>query len=100
MQRIFLIFCLGAALIPGMTACSSKSYYGGATEPGVIRTVDHNPVSLLNYKQARIYSAQGRYELAREQYLLAYAAAEGDPVLRSTLAQELKAVDMMLRTMR
>ena len=70
-----------------------------APEANVALTV-HNPISLLNYRQARTYAAQGRYELAREHYLLAYAAAEGDGALRGMLQREIKGVDMMLRTLR
>jgi hypothetical protein len=65
-----------------------------------VAAIGHNPVSLSCYKAGRIYSAQGRYELAREQYLLAYAAAEGDSALRADLERELTAVDMMIRTLR
>ena len=77
---------------------------GGCAKSGedtrAVVTTSHNPVSLSCYKAGRVYSAQGRFELAREQYLLAYAAAEGDSVLRASLERELKAVDMMIRTLR
>lgn len=55
--------------------------------------------ALANWHQARYLQAQGRYELAREHYLLAYAAARGDNV-RTALAQELYAVDLQIKTLR
>lgn len=55
--------------------------------------------SLDNYKIARDYSAQGRYELAREHYLLALAAAN-DPYLQDALAKELESVNMMIKSLR
>ena len=60
----------------------------------------HNPVSVQNFKTARQYSSEGRYELAKEHYLIAYAAAGNDAVLRTMLAQELHAVDLMIKTLR
>ena len=69
------------------------------TEADIVLT-SHNPISILNYQQARQYSAQGRYELAREHFLLAYAAAEGNTTLRGMLQHEIKGVDLMIRTLR
>lgn len=72
----------------------------GEGDSRTVAAFSHNPVSLAYYKAGRTYSAQGRFELAKEQYLLAYAAAEGDSALRASLEQELRAADMMLRTIR
>lgn len=55
--------------------------------------------SLRNYITARDFAAQGRYELAREHYLLALAAAN-DPNLQDALAQELESVDKMIKSLR
>lgn len=74
---------------------------GGAPIAGAdIALTQHNPVSLYNYRTAREYSAQGRYELAKEHFLLAYAAAGDDVILRDMLARELESVDLMIRTLR
>jgi len=73
----------------------------GNSQPGAaVSLTGHNPVSLQNYKTARAYSMQERFELAREHYLLAYAAAEGDVVLQDMLEKELEAVDRMIKTLR
>ena len=70
-------------------------------QPGAaVSLTGHNPVSLHNYKTARAYSLQGRFELAREHYLLAHAAAEGDFALQDMLEKELVAVDRMIKTLR
>ena len=85
-----------ASLCFSLGACSWFST--GDTQ--AVTAIPHTPVSLSYYQAGRAYSAQGRFELAREQYLLAYAAAEGDSSLRTMLEQELKAADKMLRTVR
>lgn len=55
--------------------------------------------TLHNYKTARDFAAQGRYELAREHYLLALAATN-DPYMQDALAEELESVDMMIKSLR
>ncbi len=94
-----LLCCIALLALSGCgknTAPSEGTAYPGA---GVALT-SHNPVSLQNYRAARTYSAEGRLELAREHYLLAYAAAEDDAVLRCALERELRAIDMMIKTLR
>jgi len=61
--------------------------------------VGYNADSLRNYKAGRDFSAAGRYELAREHYLLALASAN-DPVLREALARELDSIDLMIKSLR
>ena len=97
-----LIPCLLAfALTLGGCFSKQETASTGNTVPEAdLALTSHNPISLLNYRQARVYAAQGRYELAREHFLLAYAAAEGDGALRGMLQREIKGVDMMLRTIR
>ncbi len=58
-----------------------------------------NPNCLQHLKQARDYVAQERYELAKEQYLMALAACN-DGESRQVATQELKSVDMMIQTQR
>ena len=60
---------------------------------------DYTPDSLLNYQLGRGYAAAGRYELAREHYLLALAAANG-PGLQEALAGELRSVDLIIKSLR
>ena len=58
-----------------------------------------NPNCLRHLKQGRDYAAQERYELAKEQYLMAVAACDdGDG--RDMATRELKAADMMIQTQR
>ncbi|GHV53079.1 hypothetical protein FACS1894206_03060 [Deltaproteobacteria bacterium] len=69
-------------------------------EPREVALVKQNPVSLHNFRIAREYAASGRLELAREHYLLAYAAAEDDALLQDMLRNELKTVDLQIRALR
>jgi hypothetical protein len=55
--------------------------------------------SRWNQQVARNYMAQGRYELAREYYLMALAA-NTDAKNRAVIAHELKSVDTMIQTQR
>lgn len=58
-----------------------------------------SPDSLANYRLGRGYAAAGRYELAKEHYLLALASANSRD-LRQSLSEELEAVDLMIRSLR
>ena len=96
-RTIALILCCAALF--AVAGCGSSSSGASRADTGLALTV-RNPISLENYRAAREYSSAGRYELAREHYLLAYAAAGDDAVLRGILQKELKAVDLMIRTLR
>ena len=101
-RTITILLC--AAALFGLSGCGlfrDSAPSEGTSRPGAaVVLTEHNPVSLQNYLAARAYSAEGRLELAREHYLLAYAAAEDDAVLRAALERELKAIDMMIKTLR
>ena len=99
MRRHLLPCCFVAAalLLAGCAMFSSKN--NDVPEP-TLATTEHNTISLLNYRTAREYAAGGRFELAKEHYLLAYAAAGENAALRESLRQELHSVDLMIRTMR
>ena len=77
------------AAMLGLCACGGPTYY---------RTVDSDE-AMHNWHQARYLQAQGRYELAREHYLLALSAARTNDV-RNALDQELHAVDLQIKTLR
>lgn len=83
------------------TGCSvvSKFAGGGQDDARDAAVAPYTADSLHNYKAARDFAAQGRYELAREHYLLALAAAT-DPYLQDALAVELESVDLMIRSLR
>lgn len=94
-NTILLLICLTV-----LSGCAGTPSANGRPRQATLITSEHNPVSLRLFASGREYSAAGRYTLAREQYLLAYAAAGDDPVLQDMLQQELKAVDLMIRTLR
>lgn len=101
-RTITILLCCTALLaLSGCGLFSGSSPSAGNTRPGAdVALTEHNPVSLQNYKAARVYAAEGRLELAREHYLLAYAAAEDDHSLQAVLEKELKAITMMIQTLR
>lgn len=98
---VIMLSCMILLALSGCSWFGGSSPSAGNSRPGAdVALTGHSPVSLHNYRTARMYSAEGRLELAREHYLLAYAAAEDDNELRAVLERELKAVDMMIKTLR
>lgn len=77
-----------------LPACSYVTY----VSPTRTVVTDHSPNSLVNLQLGRQYVAEGRYELAKEHYLMALAAS--DDQNRESIAQELHSVDMMIKTQR
>lgn len=59
----------------------------------------YDAASLHNMRLGRDYVMQGRYELAKEHYLLALAASK-DPETRDAINRELRSTDMMIKTQR
>lgn len=100
-------YIVSAAIIIAFMLTPGCSFFKGLGEPGReeariangVAVTQYSSDSLRNYKTARDYAAQGRYELAREHYLLALASAS-DPNLQDALAQELESVDMMIKSLR
>ncbi|CAK7047490.1 MAG: hypothetical protein DELT_00889 [Desulfovibrio sp.] len=92
---------LSCVLAFAVTGCGLfRSDTSNSARPGSeVALLTENPVSLHNYRTAREYASAGRYELAREHYLLAYAAAD-DVTVKDMLARELKSVDLMIRSLR
>lgn len=98
---VILISALAFLTLAGCGLFQSSPSTAGSSLPDAgVAITPHNPVSLYNYKTARAYSAEGRLELAREHYLLAYAAAEGDGPLRAALEREIRGINMMIKTLR
>lgn len=64
-----------------------------------VAIVPYSPSSLIHLQQGRTYVVEGRYELAKEQYLMALASSEGTGSA-ATITEELHAVDMMIKTQR
>ncbi len=84
LAAMFALLAFAAALSYG---CGQKSIQLNSDEA----TTDWN--------QARYFQAQGRYDLAREHYLLALAAVR-DNEEREILNQELQTVDLQIKTLR
>lgn len=98
-MRTFAILT-GCLCLLAASGCSGSPKAGNSRPGAEIAMTRHNPLSLYNYTLGREYSASGRYELAREHYLIAYAAAQDDAVLQDMLQKELKAVDLMIHSLR
>lgn len=84
------------ALLPGFLLAVAILMNGCG---GRVATVPDSDEAIQNWHLGRDYQAQGRYELAREHYLLAIAAARTADV-HDALARELAVVDRQLRSLR
>lgn len=93
MKRLAVLVLPCLLLLAG--GCGLTSYVSNER----MAVTPHDPNCLMHLKKGRDYVAQGRYELAKEHYLMAVAACrEGES--REVATQELKAVDMMIQTQR
>ncbi len=91
---IITLLCL-IMLTPGCSLFDSSKGPDGRS----VAAVNYSDESLNNYKQGKYYSAAGRYELARDYYLMALAATT-DPALHEAISQDLAAVDYMIKMQR
>ncbi len=92
-MRTVILLMLGALLL--LAAACSKPM-----EPRQRLAVPpYHEHTISNFTLARLYMSKGRYELAREHLLLALASAREED-MRSRLAQELEAVELMIATKR
>lgn len=95
-------YCTAAVLFAVilLSGCSTPAEAPAPPPPPPAQVVvDYDAQALTSYRQARQFVAEGRYELAREQYLIALAIARND-YMRERLMHELKAADLMLRSSR
>jgi hypothetical protein len=90
------ILCL--LLILSFAGCSPGKIFSRFSSDRVV-IVPHDPNSLWNLKLGREYAASGRYELAKEQYLMALASSS-DEETRTIVSHELHAVDLMIQAQR
>lgn len=96
--------CLSTLLlVQTVPALESRDLDSDASQ-GVWRTsadaVPHDSeATARHWKQARAYQKGMRFELARQEYLLALATCRTD-ITRDRLQRELRIVDMQLRTLR
>ena len=83
----------------GDSGPSSSRYGNDSVGKGDANISGYTPDSLANYQLGRNYAASGRYELAREHYLIALAASNSQE-MQEALAQELNSIDMMIKSLR
>lgn len=84
-MRTLLMVLLFAALLMG---CSTH-----------VTSIPESTQTMASWRDARNFQAEGRYELAKQQYQLALATAR-TPDSQTALQRELQAVDRMLQTLR
>ncbi|MFV0350040.1 MAG: hypothetical protein ACK5JO_15815 [Halodesulfovibrio sp.] len=103
MKRLIALFMMLAALLT-LEGCAmldglvSKPAPPAPPAPGVV-VAPYNGNALHNFYMGRQYVAEGRYELAREHYLLALASAR-EETMRDALVAELQSVDRLIKTLR
>jgi hypothetical protein len=91
-----LLLCL--LLILPFAGCSPGAVLSRFSNERVV-VVPHDPNSLRNMKLGREYASAGRYELAKEHYLMALAASS-DAETQRIVSHELRAVDLMIQAQR
>jgi len=80
-------------------AFAQPSHVQAASASAVFDRLADTKVTARNWKLARDYERQMRYELARQHYLLALASCRSEPT-QTQLRRELESVDLQIRTMR
>lgn len=100
LRKIAAIMIL-AALPVGCASLSARAPEQQAPppEPTDVVAAPYDANALHNFYVGRQFVAQGRYELAREHYLLALASAR-EEAMRDTLVAELQNVDRLIKTLR
>lgn len=76
-----------------MDACTSSSF----KNPD--RLLGDAPVAEAYWQKAHAYRNAGRFEMARQQYLLALSACHTEEC-KNRVQRELQTVDLLIRTMR
>ena len=100
-RRFGRTLCLGACVLLCCLAFARPDA-ARAAEAGsgvVFDRLTDTKATERNWKMARDYERQMRYELARQHYLLALASCRSEPI-QLQLRRELDGVDLQIRTMR
>lgn len=92
---LFIIIWITAAI----SYADTLSSYDYDMEHNIISTPGSNTASIQYLKQARAYRSDGRYELAKQSYVLALSVCADNKTL-STIRRELAGVELLIRTMR
>ena len=85
----FRLLLLGLATLAAVGA--GCSVFQSSPEKSAA-AVAYSDQSLYNYKQGQYYASAGRFEIAKEYYLLALAATT-DPEMQDAISRELEAAD-------
>ncbi|MDL2317295.1 hypothetical protein LJC59_09565 [Desulfovibrio sp. OttesenSCG-928-A18] len=86
--------CLGFSCI-WLSGCGVSKHFSSQRAA----VAEHDANCLWNIQIARDYTAQGRYELAKEHYLMALGACN-DVESRNLVTHELRSVDLMIKAQR
>lgn len=98
MRRFALLLLAALLVLPGgITACSSHHYADGSTHRDV--APQDSAETAMHWRKARKYQNDMRYELARQEYLLALTTCRSEAT-RNQLQRELQTVDLQIRTLR
>lgn len=103
-RKLFILCCVAALLMPvhadGPQAnpAAAQSSKAAAKKWNAYLT-EADEYSLDHLEKAREYRTQGRYELARQEYLKALSIC-ADQHTHAILQRELNGVELLLRTMR
>jgi hypothetical protein len=91
--------CLGVcALLCGIAFVQPGHVQAAGSTASFDRIADTRATT-HNWKLARDYERQMRYELARQHYLLALASCRSEAT-QTQLRRELESIDLQIRTMR
>jgi hypothetical protein len=93
------VFCLGVCAMLCGFAFAQPGHAQAASAIQAFDSLKDTEATTYNWKLARDYERQMRYELARQHYLLALAACRTEST-QMQLRRELESVDLQIRTMR
>ena len=93
MRHIRLIALLAG--LPVLSGCGDTSYFSNDR----VAVVPYDQAAIRGIQQGRAYAAQGRLELAKEQYMMALASSN-DGATQALATHELEAVDRMIQAQR
>ncbi|MCL1984944.1 MAG: hypothetical protein FWG59_00650 [Betaproteobacteria bacterium] len=91
--------CLGALLLCALVFVQPGRVRAADDVSAAFDSLADTRATTHNWKLARDYERQMRYELARQHYLLALASCRSEPS-QTQLRRELESVDLQIRTMR
>lgn len=92
-MKRFAVLVLPLLLLAG--GCGASTYVSDER----MAIASYDPNYLWHLKRGRDCVAQGRYELAKEHYLMALAASNSAET-RDVASHELKAADLMIKAQR